>query len=206
MAFSPETYALIMGKGGAANGFATLNGSGKIPESQLPSYVDDVVEGYFYDDKFYADAQHTEEITGESGKIYVDVPTEDTYRWSGSVFVEMGGKSLYFCTYGTTTFDQIDAALEAGKLPVCKYNGKLYICTGYSTVNLVSVVRFGCVEVNTLLGGTAAIGYFLSCSETNDTWSADTINLVDSTYLSNQSYATESYVDTAIGGAIGGSY
>lgn len=37
MAFSPETYALIMGKGGAANGLATLNGSGKIPESQLPS-------------------------------------------------------------------------------------------------------------------------------------------------------------------------
>ena len=128
-------------------------------------------------------------------------------HWTAKSVAELFSVNGVFpCTYGTTTFDQIDAAITAGKLPVCKYNGKLYICTGYSTVNLASVVRFGCVEVSTLLGGTAAIGYFLSCSESNDTWSADTINLVDSAYLSNQSYATETYVDTAIGGAIGGSY
>ena len=30
---------------GAANGVATLDGDGKVPSSQLPSYVDDVVEG-----------------------------------------------------------------------------------------------------------------------------------------------------------------
>lgn len=91
MAFSPETYALIMGKGGAAGGFATLNGSGKIPESQLPSYVDDVVEGYYYNDKFYADAQHTEEITAATGKIYIDLTTGVTYRWGGSVYIPIGG-------------------------------------------------------------------------------------------------------------------
>ena len=89
MAFSPETYALIMGKGGAANGFATLNGSGKIPESQLPSYVDDVVEGYYYNDKFYADAQHTEEITAATGKIYIDLSTGYSYRWGGSEYVNV---------------------------------------------------------------------------------------------------------------------
>ena len=36
----------INGKIGAANGIASLNGTGKVPESQLPSYVDDVIEGY----------------------------------------------------------------------------------------------------------------------------------------------------------------
>lgn len=91
MAFSPETYVLIMGKGGQANGLATLNGSGKIPESQLPSYVDDVQEGYYYDGAFYADEEHTEEITGETGKIYADLDTGYIYRWSGSEYVQVGG-------------------------------------------------------------------------------------------------------------------
>ena len=91
MAFSPETYAVIKGKGGQANGFATLNGSGKIPESQLPSYVDDVQEGYYYNGAFYEDAQHTTEITGETGKIYADLNTGYIYRWSGSEYVQVGG-------------------------------------------------------------------------------------------------------------------
>lgn len=37
MGFSPETYAIIAGKGGKANGFATLNENGKVPASQIPS-------------------------------------------------------------------------------------------------------------------------------------------------------------------------
>ena len=65
--------------------------NGKVPASQLPSYVDDVIEGYFYDSKFYSDAEHTTEIEGETGKIYVDLATGFTYRWSGSMFVQIGG-------------------------------------------------------------------------------------------------------------------
>lgn len=60
-----------------------------MPSSQLPSYVDDVVEGYYYEDAFYKDSAHTEQITGESGKIYVDLHEGKTYRWSGSIFVEI---------------------------------------------------------------------------------------------------------------------
>lgn len=65
---------------GVATGVATLNSQGKIPVSQLPSYVDDVLE--------YANLAAFPE-TGESGKIYVALDTNKTYRWSGSAYVEI---------------------------------------------------------------------------------------------------------------------
>lgn len=64
--------------------------NGKVPASELPSYVDDVIEGYFYEGAFYEDAAHTTLITAEDGKIYVDLSTDTSYRWSGSVYVEIG--------------------------------------------------------------------------------------------------------------------
>lgn len=72
---------------GAANGLAELDSAGKVPAAQLPSFVDDVLEGYYYNSKFYIEAAHTTEITGETGKIYVDLPTNKTYRWSGTAYV-----------------------------------------------------------------------------------------------------------------------
>ena len=65
---------------GVANGVATLDSDGKVPASQLPSYVDDVLE---YDNKAAFPA------TGESDKIYVAKDTNLTYRWSGSAYVEI---------------------------------------------------------------------------------------------------------------------
>lgn len=59
--------------------FASLI-DGKVPASQLPSYVDDVLE-YANFAAFPA--------TGESGKIYVALDTNKTYRWSGSAYVEI---------------------------------------------------------------------------------------------------------------------
>lgn len=65
---------------GKANGIATLDESGLVPASQLPSYVDDVIEAATYDDL---------PETGEAGKIYVTLDTNLTYRWSGSAYVEI---------------------------------------------------------------------------------------------------------------------
>lgn len=65
---------------GAANGLAELDANGKVPTSQLPSYVDDVLE--------YS-AKSSFPTTGETGKIYVDTATNKTYRWSGSAYVEI---------------------------------------------------------------------------------------------------------------------
>jgi hypothetical protein len=64
---------------GSANGIATLNGSGQIPTSQLPSFVDDVLE--------FANLASFP-VTGETGKIYTALDTNKTYRWSGSVYVQ----------------------------------------------------------------------------------------------------------------------
>ena len=71
---------------GVANGVATLDSNGIIPSSQLPSYVDDVIEGYFYNSKFHKDSAHTQVITGETGKIYVDLSSSKTYRWAGTAY------------------------------------------------------------------------------------------------------------------------
>lgn len=81
------TDAVKSSEKGSANGVATLGADGKVPSTQLPSYVDDVIEGYLSGGKFYKESAHTTEITGESGKIYVDLTTNKTYRWSGSAFV-----------------------------------------------------------------------------------------------------------------------
>lgn len=54
--------------------------AGKVPASQLPSYVDDVVE-YTNLAAFPA--------TGEAGKIYVALDTNQTYRWTGSVYIKI---------------------------------------------------------------------------------------------------------------------
>lgn len=59
---------------------ATLDSNGKIPASQLPSYVDDVME--------YASSSGFP-LTGETDKIYVALDTGFTYRWSGSQYVRL---------------------------------------------------------------------------------------------------------------------
>lgn len=74
---------------GQASGVATLDDSGKVPASQLPSYVDDVLEGYLYNGKFYKESAHSTEIGGEGGKIYVDLATNYSYRWSGSTYIKI---------------------------------------------------------------------------------------------------------------------
>ena len=76
---------------GTANGVAELDALGKVPASQLPSFVDDVIEGYYKtdSDEFYEDDQYTTLIPAESGKIYVDLTTNATYRWGGSVYVRV---------------------------------------------------------------------------------------------------------------------
>lgn len=79
---------------GANSGVAPLNASGKIDSTYLPSYVDDVIEGYYYNSKFYTTSAHTTEITGETGKIFVDLSTNKTYRYGGSSFTEISQGSV----------------------------------------------------------------------------------------------------------------
>ena len=71
-----------------------------INSEYLPSYVDDIIEGYYNsaDGKFYTTRTGTSpnysysgEITGESGKIYLDigVTPAEAYRWGGSAYASL---------------------------------------------------------------------------------------------------------------------
>ena len=64
---------------GTAGNVATLDENGHVPASQLPSYVDDVLEGTLA----------TFPATGETGKIYVDTVTNTSYRQSGSQYTKV---------------------------------------------------------------------------------------------------------------------
>ena len=75
---------------GISGGLAELDQNGRVPASQLPSYVDDVVDGYLYNGHFYEDTEHQHEIIGESSKVYIDNNTNITYRWGGQSFVPIG--------------------------------------------------------------------------------------------------------------------
>lgn len=90
-----DVGAIPSSQKGTANGVASLDQDGKVPSSQLPSYVDDVIEGYLSGGQFYVETSHSTQITAESGKIYVDLTNGKniTYRWSGTTYVEIS-KSL----------------------------------------------------------------------------------------------------------------
>jgi len=66
--------------------------SGKVPSSQLPSYVDDILEGYLFGGVFYNEVGHTTVIPAETGKIYIDLTTgqkNKEYRYSGSAYIQI---------------------------------------------------------------------------------------------------------------------
>lgn len=92
------TYIAVTQKG-VANGVASLDSDGKVPTSQLPSYVDDVVDTYIVSGATPLSAgwlsltDGGSALTPETGKIYVVLTDgqykNKTYRWSGSTYVEI---------------------------------------------------------------------------------------------------------------------
>lgn len=81
-------------KVGTSNGIASLDSTGRVPSTQLPSYVDDVEE---YASTTVFPAQ------GESSKIYVALDTNKIYRWGGTGYVEIS-ESLAIGETATTAF------------------------------------------------------------------------------------------------------
>lgn len=84
-----KTIFILTDKRGAVNGVAELDATGKVPVTQLPALVNDVIEGYYYNGYFYEDVAHTAVITGETGKIYVDLSTDKEYRWDSNSYIEL---------------------------------------------------------------------------------------------------------------------
>ena len=107
-----DVGAIASTEKGAASGVAELDATGKVPSSQLPSYVDDVVEA--------ADFASLP-ATGETGKIYITLDDNKTYRWSGTAYVEISASlalgetssTAYRGDYGKVAHDH---ATDASRL------------------------------------------------------------------------------------------
>lgn len=119
-----ESWKNTIGTKGAANGVAGLDSTGKVPSSQLPSYVDDVIDvvsfvtsnptsgmtigNVYYNSatkKLFTATSATTGVTSdpEAGKIYVSIANNKTYRWSGTIMAEISA-SLALGTTSTTAF------------------------------------------------------------------------------------------------------
>lgn len=115
---------------GQANGVAELDASGLVPVSQLPSYVDDVIDGYvrtdgtLYGEDWLSAEADGAAMTPEANKIYVIISEGEyqnrTYRWSGTQYVEISA-SIALGSTASTAFpgdkgQQIYDATINGKL------------------------------------------------------------------------------------------
>jgi predicted heme/steroid binding protein len=91
---------------GIPNGYASLAGDGKVPSTQLPSYVDDVIEVANY---------AALPAIGETGVIYITLDNNNVYRWSGSVYVQISQPNAVWGSITGTLSSQTDlqSALNA---------------------------------------------------------------------------------------------
>lgn len=126
--YKDNSYLLSSSHKGVANGVASLDNYGKIPTSQLPSYVSDVAEYPTLADFPDPNNPKFDPITGkpilpEVNKIYIALDTNKTYRWGGTVYVEIGSslalgetsETAYAGDKGKRNADNI-TALQSEKL------------------------------------------------------------------------------------------
>lgn len=118
---------------GVANGVATLDADGKVPASQLPSYVDDIIDvyatysksdtGVLSDVTLYLDAAHTQLVTGEAGKIYQNIADGEPqyqFRWTGTIFSQTGASSLILGEVTGTAYDGAKGKANADNIAKIK--------------------------------------------------------------------------------------
>lgn len=111
--FSTATDARITAQKGANNGLAPLDSTGRVPAVNLPSYVDDVLE--------FANLAGFP-ATGETAKIYVDLATNLTYRWTGSAYIQVGGASSLPSTSITDFTEAVQDVIGASVVAIANFD------------------------------------------------------------------------------------
>lgn len=162
-AYTNSTAYLGSSLKGAASGVAQLDSNGLVPSSQLPSYVDDVLE---YDKLINFP------VTGQTGKIYVDTTTNKTYRWSGTTYVEISAslalgttsQTAYRGDYGNTAYTH---ATDSNKLTTATSSG-LYKVAATAQGHIASLTAVTKADI-TALG--------IPGQDTNTTYSASTVSI-----------------------------
>ena len=124
------------------SGKADLDEHGIILASQLPSYVDDVLE--------YASLGGFP-LTGESGKIYIAIDTNLSYRWSGSGYVEIS-PSLALGETSSTAYrgDRGKTAYDHAALKGSEYTSGLYKITTNNEGHVTNAVAVAKSDITNL--------------------------------------------------------
>ena len=138
----PTSQAVASFVNSAVSGFAELDGNGKVLSSQLPSYVDDVLE-------FEEEADFP--ATGEAGKIYIDLSSNKTYRWSGSAYVEISA-SLALGETSSTAYrgDRGKTAYDHANAKGNEYASGLYKITTNPEGHVTNAVAVGKADITAL--------------------------------------------------------
>lgn len=176
---------------GKRNGVASLNENGQIPTYQLPSYVSDVLEFPSFD-RF--------PTKGEVSKIYIALDTNKTYRWGGTVYVEIGSslalgetsETAWAGDKGKENQDNI-AKLQSDKVE--KYKGALP--PGYAVYGVNSS---GGVNTEMMLLGTTipnTVGQVVMTQTGGEIWGRS--NQLDQAPSDNE-FITKAYADKEYGG------
>ena len=175
LTFTPENSS----NKGIAGGYASLDGSGLVPSTQLPSYVDDVVE--------YANLASFP-ATGTTGKIYVALDTNKIYRWSGSTYIEINASS------GGGTWGSITGTLSNQTDLATALSGK------QGTITLTTV---GSTGTATLIGNTLNIPNYSGGTGTVGTISRNVQNFTATggqTIFTISGGYTAGYIDVFVNG------
>lgn len=167
---------------------------GKVPSTQLPSYVDDVVEGYYNetDGKFYEESTYTTEIVGEEGKIYVSLDTNYEYRWSGSAFVRVN-EGVVLGETSSTAYRGDRGKIAYDDSQTNKTNiGDLTNLTTTATTDLVSAIN----EVNAKEAQTIQVDTMPIASETEEGKIYEYVGATDANYTNGYFYKCNRYSGT----------
>lgn len=158
---------------GAANGIASLDATGKVPSGQLPSYVDDVVEGTNL---------AAFPTTGETGKIYVALDTNKTYRWGGSTYSEISSGAVTSVAGKTGVVSLVKADVGLGNVDnTSDANKPISTATQTALNSKVDATSAQTLSNKTIDAGIHTNGYTEE-SATNNSGSAFTVDLANGSY------------------------
>ena len=162
---------------------ATLDENNKVPIEQLPSYVDDVIE--------YASIEAFP-VTGENGKIYVAIDTNKTYRWSGTIYVEIS-ESLALGETSSTAF-----AGNRGKAIEDKIPSNASASNKFATIADIPIISYPVSSVNSKTGTVILTASDIGAISTSDKGIVNGVATLDS----NGKISSSQIPSTLTGGTI----
>ena len=146
------------------NGVAPLDENGLVPSGNLPSFVDDVIEGYaftntvtdgyYYNGAFYSDSAHTTAITPSTGMLYRDNVSGTMYEYDGSAYVlaDMAKLIVFYTNRITNGY---------------YYNGAFYSDAQHTTaITPYATDNYRDIATNTLYGYDGSAYFQINTSKT----------------------------------------